>query len=316
MNPEFAELIDACLDDRLTVEQAAELNRRVQDDPQFARAFAEALFLHDRLFDLARTGNSFGLPSNSGHETRRMQLAPTLARKIRFAGLIAASIVTLLLTTWWNAGQTLNAATEIDRLLARIDMKSDRRLEIRNLDPGTEPKNDRQPPIDGATLYVRSPDRYVLVRTYPDGRRFLTGSDGQTSWAVPPDGPVRVSHDAERFRGPVPGHQHGLPFVDVRGDLNAFRSSYELAGPRLKAGGMRTIAGTRKRGVARGPRSFEMTYDPVSGTIRQMIFDGLPQARGGPRRVAVELTDSSPLPERFFGHEFHHEIDRQVEEED
>lgn len=318
MNPEHEQLIDAWLDDRLSKSQVDELNFAIKNDPQFARAFAEALFLHDRLFDLSRMGNSTGSlrSGNDSDALRQKKKLWPVPHRLRIGGMIAASLAILLFSTWWNASRTLSAATELDRLIAKVDVRSDRRYEIRNLDRTPEAKIDRQPPIDGATLYVRSPDRYVLVRNYPDGRRFFTGSDGSTSWAVPPDGAVRVSNDPERFRGPVPGHQHGLPFVDVRGDLNAFRSSYDLSAPRIEPDGLRTIAGTRKSGVPRGPRSFEMTYELNTGSIRRMIFEGLPQARGGPRRVAVELIDSSPLPDTFFGHEFHHANDREVVEED
>lgn len=311
MNADNDRLIDDYLDDCLSRARAEELNRRIRTDPQFAREFAQALYLHDRLFDQSRTAQFPAAIS----ETRRRPDRKALPRRIRIWGMLAAGVAFLAFSTLWNASRTLNAATEIDRLIANIDTSPDRRYEIRNLDQNPDSKSDRQPPIDGATLYVRSPDRYVLERHYPDGRKFLTGSDGQMSWAIPPDGPVRISHDPERFRGPVPGHQHGLPFVDVRSDLNAFRNSYDLSGPIFTAEGLRTITGTRKPGVPRGPRSFEMTYEPRSGSIRRMIFDGLPQARGGPRRVAVELIDSKPLPDAFFSDPSHHTNDREVVEE-
>lgn len=315
MNPDNDRLIDDYLDDRLNAAQAAELNRRIRTEPQFARKFAEAVYLHDRLFDLSRTVKQTGQkpPVISGPLRRSDRKA--LPRRMRVWGMLAAGVAFLVFSTLWNASRTLNAATELDRLIAKIDTSPDRRYEIRNLDQNLDSKADRQPPIDGATLYVRSPDRYVLERRYPDGRLFLTGSDGQMSWAVPPDGPIRVSLDPERFRGPVPGHQHGLPFVDVRGDLNGFRSRYDLSGLNATADGLRTITGTRKSGVPRGPRSFEMTYEPVSGSIQRIVFDGLPQARGGPRRVAVELIDSKPLPDTYFDHQFHHTNDREVVED-
>ncbi|MBI1321878.1 hypothetical protein GC170_01635 [bacterium] len=315
MSADDDRLIDDFLDDRLSGGQVDELNRRINTDPQFAREFAEALYLHDRLFDMARSGRASerGKPEISGSQLRSYRKPVT--RRIRVWGMLAAAVAFLVFSTLWNSTRTLNAATEIDRLIAKIDTSPDRRYEIRNLDQDPDSKPDRQPPIDGASLYVRNPDRYMLERRYPDGRRFLTGSDGQTSWAIAPDGPVRVSPDPERFRGPVPGHQHGLPFVDVRGDLNRFRSSYDLSGPNSTDDGLRKITGTRKPGVPRGPRSFEMTYDPASGSIRRMIFDGLPQARGGPRRVAVDLIDSKPLPDDFFVHQSHHTSDREVIEE-
>ncbi len=315
MNPDTDRLIHDFLDDRLSDEQLVELNVRIRNDPRFAMEFAQALYLHDRLFDLARTSPSDGrIPQAISMSQRHSERLP-IPRRFRFWGILAAGIACLAFTTFWNASRTLNAATEIDRLIATVKPRTDRRYVIRNLDGVAEPNSGRQPPIDGATLDVRSPDRYVLERHFADGRRFLTGSDGESSWAIPPDGPVRISHDPERFRGPVPGHQHGLPFVDVQSDLVTFRNSYDLDGPFSGTDGSLMIRGTRKPGIPRGPRAFEMTYEPETGTIRRMLFDGLPQARGGPRRVAVELTDSEQRPEAFFDHKFHHANDREIIEE-
>ena len=64
-------------------------------------------------------------------------------------------------------------------------------------------------------LYVRNPDSYVLVRRFPDGRPFITGSDGERGWSVRPDGAVRVSGDPLRFRGPLPGNQYGIDYMWV-----------------------------------------------------------------------------------------------------
>lgn len=77
----------------------------------------------------------------------------------------------------------------LDRLIEKADTR-DRSYVVRSLDERPEESDERRPPLDGATLPVRYPARYLLVRRFPDGRAFVTGSDGERSWAVPPTGAV------------------------------------------------------------------------------------------------------------------------------
>ena len=318
MNPYMHGLINGYLDNMLTEGQEAELNAWVKLGPENAAAFAGAIRLHDRLRDVIRAelmmapaGNTLEKarpPAGSGHSR--------LWRRASVVGGLAALIAVALTVAWLTHPTAASAATELDRLINSSASTGDRTYVIRNLDSQPELPDERRPPIDGATLYVRRPSQYVLIRRFPDARQFITGSDGERSWAIPPDGAVRVSADPMRFRGPVPGSQHGIPFLDLRSDLIQLRDAYVVTLQKPQSNGWRGLMALKKSADYRGPRQVELWYDAATGVIHRMVFDGMPRARGGPNSVAVELSEQRDLGAAFFKHESHHGPDREVIEED
>ncbi|MFO0798577.1 MAG: hypothetical protein U0804_13970 [Gemmataceae bacterium] len=297
-------LVAGYLDGTLTADEEAALNDWVKADPAHAARFAAAARVHDRLGDVFRMSLPAATP------------APARPRaRLALGGLIAALAAALLLAVWLTPTR-VTAAAELDRLIASSAGAGDRTYTIRTLDPDPEAWDERRQTIDGATLHVRPPERYVLVRRFPDGQPFVTGSDGARSWSVPPAGAVRVSGDPLRFRGPVPGHQHGIPFADLRGDLVQLRDAYALTVLPPDAAGRRGLRAVKRSNEFRGPREVELWYDPATGVIERMTFAGLPRARGGPDRLAVELRDTAELGADFFTPTRHHAPDRRVIEED
>ncbi len=116
----------------------------------------------------------------------------------------AATVASLLfLLTLWNefGGTTASAATELNRLMRprskawigvsdRCEERWLSRIGNRHTpEAGRPPK----PPLDDAVLYVRHAGQFVLMRPTPSGSPFITGSNGEISWAVKPDGSVRFS---------------------------------------------------------------------------------------------------------------------------
>jgi hypothetical protein len=221
-----------------------------------------------------------------------------------------------VLAVWLSVPPTVSAAAELDRLIEAPAPVGDRTYRITSREPPPDVGDDRQPPLDGAVLYVRNPDNYVLVRRFPDGRPFITGSDGERGWSVKPDGAVRVSGDPLRFRGPLPGNQYGIPFVDPRSDLRQLRDAYTVSPLPTAADGLRGLGFEKKTQEHRGPRRVEVWYDPASRVVRRMEFAGLPRARGGPNAVSVELIEQRGLGPDFFRHGSHHGPDRKVVEMD
>lgn len=311
------ELINGYLDGMLTADQEAELNAWLKASSANAAMFAEWVTFDTRLADHCQ--------SVSAIETRSVGLQnsvkPLPARrlifdKIKYAGGIAASILVLLMVFSWRPSSRLNASTELDRLIALEPDSSDRSYLITNLDSYPEKAEQRRPPINGAVLHVRQPNSYVLERRFADGSLFLTGCDGEKSWALPPQGKVIVSRDLERFRGPLPGHQHGLPFVNLKSDLKQLREAYDVAFlPEDQNKGLKGLVGFKKSHEYRGARQVLLWYDAKTGVIRKMQFEGLPQARGGPGSVAVDLVDQGRKPDRFYQHISHHDSNREVVEE-
>lgn len=313
MMSDFDELIHGYLDGHLSAEQESELCDWVKSNQANARAFADAIRLHDAMRnakgmrqELEPTTKTSPIPPRKPHAGRSIVIGTGLA------GLAAG----VLLVMFWTSSPSAKAAADLERLIRAPDVSTDRTYRIVSLDPSPAPIEARQAPVDGATLYVRAPDKYVLVRLFPDGRKYITGSDGERNWAAPSDGAVRLSRDPFRFRWPLPGHQHGIPFVNLRSDLVELRKAYNLTTLPADARGWKGLLAERKSPEHRGPQRVELWYDAATAVIHRMVFDGLPQARGGPKSVAIELVSRDVLADDFFLHGSHHDPNRRVIEED
>jgi hypothetical protein len=318
MNHHMKDLVSGYLDGTLTEGGEAELNAWIKATPENAAAFAEMVRLHDRLHDVIQARAV--IDSKPGDPERKHTPADSgwARRSWRRACLVGglAALVALAFTPWWIHLTPANAATELNRLIEASRSLPDRTYRITNLDPHPAPIEERQAPIDDATLYIRAPDKYVLVRHFPDGRVYTTGYDGERNWAAPPDGGVRLSRDPLRFRWALPGHQHGIPFADLRSDLVHLRDAYVVTSLAPAAAGERGLLAVKKSPEYRGPNRVELWYDPSTGIIHRMVFKGLPRARGGPDSVAVELLNQRILGADFFQHQAHHAPDRRVIEEE
>lgn len=317
MNEPF-ELINGYFDGSLSESQRVELNAWLKATPANVAQFAEFACFHDHLRGCIQASNAFTAPAPQSAATHRTGRGIRSRRlwPISVFSLVAVLVVALLFAYWPNSPVELSAAEELNRLIDQATDHRDRTYVIHNLDDKPEAIDERRPPLDGATLYVRFSEQYVLVRKFPDGRSFVTGCDGEHSWAIPPNGAVRVSGDLLRFRGPVPGHQHGIPFVDLRSDLVQLREAYNVSPLGVGAAGQRGLLAQKKSAEYRGPNRVELWYDANTGVIQRMVFAGLPKARGGPDRVAVELLEQRDLGDAFFQHKTHHNGDRRVVEED
>lgn len=317
LRPSHEELINGYLDGMLTADQEAELNVWVKASSANAAIFAEWVAFDTRLAEHCRNASVIQTNAAGLQKTIRPLPVKRLIRdKMKFAGGIAASILVLLMVFSWRPSSRLNASTELDRLIAIEPDSADRSYRITNLDPYPESVEERRPPLEGAMLHVRQPNSYVLERMFTDGSLFLTGCDGESSWALPPKGKVIVSRDLERFRGPLPGHQHGLPFVNLKSDLQQLREAYDLALlPEDQKKGLNGLVGFKKSHEYRGARQVLIWYDGKTGVIRKMQFEGLPQARGGPASVAVDLVDQGRKPDRYYQHSSHHDSNREVVED-
>jgi len=311
------------LDGVLSMEDGKRLQDWIKQDPAHARRFASLVAFDNGLGDLIR---SQGMSGQQGPDavTRGGGITPsrasggikTIVGTWTWVGFATALLTLIALGWWWANPAGLQAKDELQRLIDSPSLFRDRTYLLRTLDQVPEEVDEKRPPLDGAILHVRPPESYVLVRKFPDGRLFWTGSDGQISWSMPPRGVVRVSKDPMRFRGPLPGNQQGIPFVDLRGDLVQLREAYQLRRLGVDATGKRGI-GARKRSTEfRGPNEVELWFDAETGVVHRMVFIGLPRAKGGPDRVSVDLVDIKDLGNEFFRHEAHLDGDRRVIEED
>lgn len=318
MNLKIPSLVDGYLDETLSENQEMELINWLKSNPANAIEFAALIQFHNRLHDVVQIEKSINLQhfqqTQIIQDVKQTSLGNFWNHSTFTAG-IAGVFCLLSLVLWGFLTSNASATYEIERLANSASSFQDRTYRIISLDNEPEMTHDRQPGIDGATLHVKQPDKYVLIRKFPDNRLFITGSDGSISWAIPPDGAVRVSSNATRFMGSVPGNQHGIPFINLRSDLTQLKTSYNLDFLSIDKNGLHGISATKKSAQHRGPKKVEFWYDQNSGLIKKMIFTGMPQAKGGPANVSAELVDNNNPPMIFFNHESHHLPDRKIIEE-
>ena len=287
MNDELETLTDGYLDDQLSDKGMARLSTGlIEQNPEHASRFARAMLMHDRLHAEAQTD----------------ALVATTAPPRRPDAVITAE--TLVPSRDGCGGRRLDFGRhsvawrdQPDRLGSRDGARShdrscqptvDRVYRIRVSDPGAEgaaPQvfsggQGRKPGIDGAELYIRGLDQFVLVRHFGNGTDFVTGSDGTIGWAIAPKGPVHLSHDTRRFRRAVPGEHEELPFADLQAGLIELRRSYNLTLASIDSSdgqskGESEIVAIKKPGRRPGPERVVIRF-AAAGVAHRIELFGLP----------------------------------------
>lgn len=340
------QLIDGYLDETLSSDEHELLNRWLKASPENAQQLAQATLLHDRLrsehLALAAMPGSHGRQTvgdspDDSHSlarvaTRSSRRIRPLATSAASAAIVAAMLLVAVLWKGFGESSASAAVVELNRIIAAHAQPTDRTYQI-TLEEAALPQRQRErsessesnrppkPPMEGAVLHVRGDGQFVLVRKTADGRPFVTGSNGRTSWAVRPDGPVRFSSDLTRFNRDLPGHEHSMPLSNIHDGLERLRDAFDVQLLPVESGDeaniddepSRLIVAVKKRGV-RGPKRVEVTYSVRSGLIRQMRFVEMPY---GPERLTLRMTlvDEQSLGANFFDHQSHHDAGREVVEE-
>jgi hypothetical protein len=328
------DLISGYLDDTLSTDEQYRLTQWLKESPENARQFAQVMLLHDRLRGehLALAAIAEGIcppPRRLMLGRLRERLRPLAA----MAGVLIATVVVVAVLLNGLSGTPVSAAVELKRIIAASAQAVDRtyKITVEELALPERPRkrgetSDRRPPkppMDGAVLHVRGGHQFVLVRTRAEGLPFVTGSNGRTSWAVRPDGPVRVSSDLTRFNRDVPGHEQAMPLISIEEGLDRLHEAYVIEILPVERQDeestqseepSRLMVAVKKRGY-RGPQRVEITYAVTSGLIRQMRFVEMPY---GPDRLTLRMTliEERPLGAKFFDHESHHDLSRTVEFEE
>lgn len=317
---EWSRLAQAALDGELSPEDAARFSDEIASNAARAADFARLAMLHDAL----------EREMNAAIEGRTLARRARVVERVRRIAAVAAIIAIATGLAWIALRATPEAsASEIVARLVAATRSGDRTYFVRVVDDnrkpariaekprGARPQLKPTPSIDGAILYVRAPDLYVLARVDEMGAETLTGSDGARAWIVPAKGPVRVSGDPKRFSGALPGSQQGIVFIDPHVDLAELAQSYELKlVPATNPGEYARIEGTRRIDARGGPKRIELAYEDSTALIHSIRLENLPQARGGPRTVEFDLVDDTRLDADFFLHTSHHDASRVVIEED
>jgi hypothetical protein len=329
MSTESQDLINGYLDDTLTVSEQNALATWLSQSPEHAHRFAEDVLLHDHL-RTACAGGSVRQPCPANADAA-LPLAPRRPLLTAVAaGLLATAAALLIAITATESRPASAALVQLNRLIAvqtalpgrsyQIHVESQhqpaRQRYFSSADSADHPRPPK-PPLDNALLTV-SGTRFVLTRITADGGPFITGSDGLTSWVIPPTGPVRVSTDTGRFNHDLPGHEYAIPLATLADGLGQLREAYDLELQRQPAQASspqhQQLIATKRRG-ARGPQRVEIMFDAATDAIGWIRFVDMPY---GPDRLTLQLvtaTDSRPPPDGFFQHHAHHAADRHVIEE-
>lgn len=318
MNTEFRRLAHGYFDETLSPEECEDLFASVRTDADSALEFARLAFVHDRL------RNELARPSEVDVARAAPKSHFVWSRSvITLATTCAVLVIGIVL--WQLALHPAVAATELHRIIAASTQEKDHTYLISVEEAGTPdrveqlPERNRppKPSLDGAHLFVRRPNQFVLQRNLDAGQSFVTGSNGRVSWAVRPDGPVRVSSDVLEFSRDVPGHEHAMPLNNLHEGLQQLETAYDVQvmpveqAEQRDSDPSRLLVAVKKRGF-RGPKRVEITYASSSGEIRQLRFIDMPY---GPERITIRVTllSDQPLAPEFFDHQSHHDPVRTVE---
>lgn len=329
MSFDGSQFMSRYLDDELTDIELGEFQTWLTADSENMQQFVEASLLHDALhgFMQAQVAIDREVEDRPATSAIRQTTKPYVLRRA-VALLALASTILFVLVLWRGTTPVLAAQAELQKVIAAnllltdrsyvIDVESNQIGGARQRRRSAEETRPPKPPLNKAKLYVRGQDSFVLERLLPSGDKFITGSDGKSSWAVPPQGAVRVSSNTQEFNRDVPGHEYSMSLCNLADALTQLSLAYEIHvlpvehadSPLENEEATRLLVATKKDGF-RGPRRVEITYTEESRLIEQIRFVDMPY--GTDRlTVRVSLIELAQFPDLFFSHTSHHSADRKV----
>lgn len=295
--------IHALLDGTLPEEDREAFNELLRTDKAARAEFAQQMKLHAMLLWRA------GAVSVTMPKVRR----PVWRTTWQWAAWTAAAALAISFTLLLVSPNP--AAAAVSQIVAAWGRAIDRTYTISVLAgaPWQPLKEGRQAGYEGASLHLRGSSEFVLIRPLDHGGEVITGSDGHTNWDIRGKGPVRVSTDASRFRGGIPGEYQNVPFLDLSSLFSSLAADYDLTiGDDETDPAMQRLQAQKRNRDKRGLPRLAFLFRRDTGTVVQMELHGLPQEKGGPRAVRLTLTSEIPLPADFFSHQAHHAPGREV----
>ena len=307
-------LLNCYLDGELSPDEKHELQNILLSDPEARRQFWRDAQLHSSL-------RLLGEQELGEREARKWHKYPETYKIVRIRRKVwigvAASAAAAVLVVFLGILLTrpLDASTALQQVIDATSQADDRTYTVRVLkgDPVRPISGGRALTLEGAVIYLRGKDHYVVVQNLTDGeRQRVTGFDGELSWSFIGNGAVNVSDNPRRFRSNLPGSHHDFAFTNLHDELDRLGEGYDVQLRDAEDSGLRRLSASKKSRNVRGPRDVEIWFDPNSGTILKLELYGLPQARGGPRAIRLSLTDQLDLGADFFSHAAHHEDGREI----
>ncbi len=168
-----------------------------------------------------------------------------------------------------------------------------------------------RPGLDGATLYLRDGQQFLLARIDPRGGELFDGFDGQESWRVRAGEVVESQDGPGAGRIPLPQIMAEVPFTDLRRTLERIHGDYSIERPdggplRPAEKPLMHIRAKRNSPAVKGPPTIEIWADPQTGLPRRIVFrEAKFQGSQRPRLLELELTTEANLPEDWFSPSAH-----------
>jgi hypothetical protein len=317
-------LINRYFDGDLSQEELQHLETALNSSDELRKAFVQVALIHEKLSqELAPLGfESSALELTRTESESQRSHQPERYMRWRSTIMFLATSVLLMIGVFLVLNRNpLSASQEITRLIQSLSI-GDRlyRIDVEQIALPSQKQLERydssrppKPSLDGAELYLRRADQFVLKRYSESKSVFITGSDGQIGWAIALDGSIRISNDAYEFSRDLPGHEHSIPLANLTQGLTQIQKAYATQIVPVSSNGVQEdqeamLIATKKRGQ-RGPKRIEMQYQVQTGRIVQIRFIEMPY---GPERLTVRLTliDEDNLPMDFFRYSYHQSDDR------
>jgi hypothetical protein len=288
----------------------AELARLLAGSPENRRRFLDHTALHGMLAREARAG---AFARDTREFFRSMEQPPAPKRtswRTLWIPAAAAAVVALVAIPL----MPMRATAALDRVIAAVTETRDRTYQIEALDERPNepaaPRTDRgrfpvEGSLNGATLWLRGADQFVLRQSLPNGEVRFIGGHSTESWEIRGKNPARLSNDPARFGGGIIAKRKELAFIDLRYQLGELKRLYQIEWLEKSSSGPWKIRGIRAGSDQGGAKEIELWFDPASGLLERMILRQLPRAHGGPRNISVVLESTDPLPADFFTHTHH-----------
>jgi len=243
-----------------------------------------------------------------------------------------AAMIIISLTIFLTSLPSNKAMATMDQMIAAIEKAGDRTYSIivrdqktrrreRTGRPPIERRNRRERAVfDGATLYLRGKDKYVLYRYTPSGQTVVNGSNGKTNWLIRPRREVLVSNDTQAFRIPMPEDLAGLLTLNFGDTLQRIRERYRIKYlgtvpvEQDKETSWAYLHATQPNRRFRGPRVIRIWAHPDTGLLRRIEFADIRlQGDPDPKKLILDLVDQRQLPNDWFTHSAHHPPDAEVD---
>ena len=269
--------------------------------------------------------------SPDGQETMPEKLHRFIRPLVRY-GIAAVLIISIAILFMQLPTNTAIAA--IDQMIAAIDHAGDRTYSIIVEDT----RRDNRPPrqderhaekrrepgeragLDGATLYLRGSDKFVLYQQTPSGKTVISGSDGQTRWLIRPEKPVLVSNDPEAFRIPMPPELAAILSLDLKATLLHIRDHYkvkyleDITGDQQQDSSRKYLDARKISNDFPGPKNIEIWADTDTGLLLRIEFADIHlEDDPSPKRLIIELVNQKQLSDDWFTRQAHHPPEAEVD---